>query len=65
MRGRGSGRSINCCLSTISWWDASTARASSREAFSVPAGGSLGIVGESGSGKTTVARILVDLEPCP
>jgi oligopeptide transport system ATP-binding protein len=31
-------------------------------AFTVPAGGSLGIVGESGSGKTTVARMLVGLE---
>ena len=31
-------------------------------AFSVPAGGSLGIVGESGSGKTTIARMLVGLE---
>ena len=31
-------------------------------AFTVPAGGSLGIVGESGSGKTTIARMLVGLE---
>jgi oligopeptide transport system ATP-binding protein len=31
--------------------------------FALPAGGALGIVGESGSGKTTVARMLVGLEP--
>jgi ABC-type glutathione transport system ATPase component len=31
--------------------------------FAVPPGGSLGIVGESGSGKTTVARMLLALEP--
>ena len=31
-------------------------------AFTVAAGGSLGIVGESGSGKTTIARMLVGLE---
>ena len=31
--------------------------------FSLRRGGSLGIVGESGSGKTTVARILMGLEP--
>ena len=31
--------------------------------FSLTRGGSLGIVGESGSGKTTVARILMGLEP--
>jgi oligopeptide transport system ATP-binding protein len=31
--------------------------------FTLPTGGALGIVGESGSGKTTVARMLVGLEP--
>jgi ABC-type glutathione transport system ATPase component len=31
--------------------------------FTLPAGGSLGIVGESGSGKTTIARMLIGLEP--
>jgi peptide/nickel transport system ATP-binding protein len=31
--------------------------------FAVPTGGSLAIVGESGSGKTTIAKMLVGLEP--
>jgi peptide/nickel transport system ATP-binding protein len=31
--------------------------------FTVPSGGSLAIVGESGSGKTTVAKMIVGLEP--
>jgi ABC-type glutathione transport system ATPase component len=31
--------------------------------FELAAGGSLGLVGESGSGKTTVARMIVGLEP--
>jgi ABC-type glutathione transport system ATPase component len=31
--------------------------------FTVPRGGSLAIVGESGSGKTTIAKMLVGLEP--
>jgi peptide/nickel transport system ATP-binding protein len=31
--------------------------------FELPEGASLGIVGESGSGKTTIARMLVGLEP--
>ena len=31
--------------------------------FQLPEGGALGLVGESGSGKTTVARMLVGLEP--
>jgi oligopeptide transport system ATP-binding protein len=34
-----------------------------RASFSLESGGALGIVGESGSGKTTIARMLVGLEP--
>jgi oligopeptide transport system ATP-binding protein len=38
-------------------------RAVRRVSFALDPGGALGIVGESGSGKTTIARMLVGLEP--